>query len=174
MMADWAEEQAKANVTIKVMNDMIKKKRDGLIATGNETTRKNMITKLMGQVMAYMTAESRRMVMKWTQMDAKDPADPESTLKAILSKKHMKSLIGCLFLKQLWLLTCMLTVLWMKQQSWKCQKFDDAIEECETMGATVTDEMKIIYLMKNINEKIFEQTLILLGSVLTRKTFPDK
>jgi hypothetical protein len=27
-------------------------------------------------------------------------------------------------------------------------RFDDAIEECETMGAAVTDEMKCIYLMK--------------------------
>jgi Pyruvate/2-oxoacid:ferredoxin oxidoreductase delta subunit len=54
------------------------------------------------------------------------------------------------------------------------QKFDDVIEECETMGATISDEMKRIYLMKNINEKIFEQTLILWRGVITRKVFPDK
>ena len=54
------------------------------------------------------------------------------------------------------------------------QKFDDAIEECETMVATVTDEMKRIYWMKNLNEKIFEQTLVLWHGVLTRKSFPDK
>jgi hypothetical protein len=41
------------------------------------------------------------------------------------------------------------------------QKFDDAVEECETMGATVTDEMKRIYLIKNLNKRIFKQTLIL-------------
>jgi hypothetical protein len=54
------------------------------------------------------------------------------------------------------------------------QRFDDAIEECETMGAAVTDEIKCIYLMKNVNKKIFEQTLILWHGVLTRKSFPDK
>jgi hypothetical protein len=54
------------------------------------------------------------------------------------------------------------------------QKFDDAIEECETMGATVTDKMKRIYLIKNVNEKIFEQMLVLWRGVLTQKSFPDK
>jgi len=34
--------------------------------------------------------------------------------------------------------------------------------------------MKRIYLMKNINEKIFEQMLVLWREVLTRKAFPDK
>jgi hypothetical protein len=42
------------------------------------------------------------------------------------------------------------------------------------MGETVTDEMKLIFLMKNVNEKIFEHTLLLWRGVLTRKSFPDK
>jgi hypothetical protein len=54
------------------------------------------------------------------------------------------------------------------------QKFDDAIKECETMGANVTDEMKRIYLMKNVNEKkFFKQTLALWRGVLTRKSFQN-
>lgn len=56
-------------------------------------------------------------------------------------------------------------------QAW-LQRFDDAVEECETMGTTLMDETKRIYLMHNLNEKIFEQTLVLWRSVLTRKTFP--
>ncbi len=44
--------------------------------------RKNTITKLMGQVMADMTSESRRMVMKWVRNETKDLTDPESILKA--------------------------------------------------------------------------------------------
>ncbi len=36
----------------------------------------------MGQIMGDMTPESRRMVMKWTHSEIKDPADPESALKA--------------------------------------------------------------------------------------------
>jgi hypothetical protein len=196
MMADWAEEQAKANATIKATNDTIKKKRDEIIATGNETTRKNMITKLMGQVMADMTAESRHMVMEWTRLDAKDPADPESALKADTIKEAYEK-FDWLFIFEAAMVThlhadCTVdetTILECQEkainklkslkheqgsiQVW-LQKFDDAIEECETMGATVTDKMKRIYLMNNINEKIFEQTLILWQGVLTRKTFPDK
>jgi hypothetical protein len=61
--------------------------------------------------------------------------------KAITELKNMKHKQGSI---QVWL-----------------QKFDDAIEECETIGAMVTDEMKHIYLMENVNEKIFEQTLVL-------------
>jgi hypothetical protein len=41
-------------------------------------------------------------------------------------------------------------------------------------GATVTDEVKRIYLMKNINEKIFKWTLFLWCRGLTWKSFPDK
>jgi hypothetical protein len=57
-------------------------------------------------------------------------------------------------------------------QMW-LQRFDDAIKECEIICATVTDDMKRIYLMQNVNEKIFEQTLILWRGVLTRKSFPN-
>jgi predicted nucleic acid-binding Zn-ribbon protein len=58
-MAEWADEQAKINATIKATNDTIKKQRNEIIARGNETTHKNTITKLMGQVMADTTSESR-------------------------------------------------------------------------------------------------------------------
>ncbi len=34
--------------------------------------------------------------------------------------------------------------------------------------------MKRIYLMKNVNEKIFEQVLVLWQGIHTRKLFPDK
>jgi hypothetical protein len=57
-------------------------------------------------------------------------------------------------------------------QAW-LPRFDDAGDECETLGATSTDETKRIYLMRNLNEKIFEQTLVLWRGILTRKTFPD-
>jgi hypothetical protein len=70
------------NVTIKATNDTIKKQRDEIIAKGNESTRMNMITKLLGQVMTDMTSESRRMVMKWARTETKDLTDPESALKA--------------------------------------------------------------------------------------------
>ena len=35
------------------------------------------------------------------------------------------------------------------------QKFDDVIEEWKTTWATVTDEIKMIYLMKNVNKNCF-------------------
>jgi 8-oxo-dGTP pyrophosphatase MutT (NUDIX family) len=41
-----------------------------------------MITKLMGQVMGDMTAEPRRMAMKWNRTETKDPNDPESASMA--------------------------------------------------------------------------------------------
>jgi hypothetical protein len=41
------------------------------------------------------------------------------------------------------------------------------------MGAVITDETKRIYLMRNLNEKIFEQALVLWKGVLTRSTFPQ-
>ncbi len=52
MMADWTEQQTKLNATIKATYDTIKKQRDEIIDKGNESTRKNMMTKLMGQVLA--------------------------------------------------------------------------------------------------------------------------
>ncbi len=61
MMADWAEVQAKINAEIKAKNDTIKKQRDEIVAKGNE----NVITGLIGKVLADMTVESRRMVQNW-------------------------------------------------------------------------------------------------------------
>jgi hypothetical protein len=46
---------------------------------------------LMGQVMADMTIESRRMVVKWVRSETKDSADPESVLKAdTIKEAHEK------------------------------------------------------------------------------------
>jgi hypothetical protein len=82
MMATWATRQAGRNAEIQANNDAIKKQRDEIIAKGNEAARKNMITSLMGKFLGDMTAESRQMIMKWQRVEAKDPNDPESILKA--------------------------------------------------------------------------------------------
>jgi hypothetical protein len=52
---------------------MIKKETDELITKGNDKARRNTIIKLMGQVMGEMTAESRRMIMKWKRTEPTDP-----------------------------------------------------------------------------------------------------
>jgi len=41
MMAQWAEEQAKLNATIKATNDTIKKQRDEIITKGNDATQEH-------------------------------------------------------------------------------------------------------------------------------------
>ena len=86
------------------------------------------------------------------------------------------SLQSYLHLKQQWLLIYIQKSLKHEGgslQAW-LQRFDDAVEECKTTEATTTDEMKCIYLMRNLNKKILQQILVLLcGVLLTRKTFPD-
>ena len=74
--------QVRINAIIKVTNDAIKKQCDEIITRGKESTHKKMTTKLMGQVMADMTTEFKHMVMKWVRNETKDPAVPESALKA--------------------------------------------------------------------------------------------
>jgi hypothetical protein len=64
-MAEWAEAQVEHNKEIQAQNESIKKQRDDIISKGNETAFKNTITQFLGKVMGDMTAESRRMVMKW-------------------------------------------------------------------------------------------------------------
>lgn len=54
------------------------------------------------------------------------------------------------------------------------QKFDDAIQEGEMMGAMVTNKMKKNKSNENVSKKIFESTITLWQGVLTRKSFPDK
>lgn len=58
MVVEWAEAQAAQNAKIQANNDAVKKQRDEIIAKGKVVTRRNTITKLMGQVMGDMTAES--------------------------------------------------------------------------------------------------------------------
>jgi hypothetical protein len=195
MMVDWAEVQAKTNAEIKAKNDTIKKQRDEIVAKGNETARKNVITGLMGKVLADMTVESQRMVQNWKRMEAKDPYDPQSVLMADNMEEAYQK-YDWLFVFEAAMVTHLHadssvdgTAILERQelaqeklkstkheggslQAW-LQRFDDAVEECETMGAMITDETKPIYLMRNLNEKIFEQTLVFWRGVLTRKTFPD-
>ena len=52
------------------------------------------------------------------------------------------------------------------------QKFDNVIEECKTVGATVTDEMKRIYLMKNINEEIIQADIDFVVQGADKESFP--
>jgi hypothetical protein len=40
-------------------------------------------------------------------------------------------------------------------------KFEDQLEVCDALGCKVTDHTKRLYLMENLNTKIFEQTLLL-------------
>ena len=51
-------------------------------------------------------------------------------------------------------------------------KFEDQLEVCDALGCKVTDHTKRLYLMENLNTKIFEQTLLLWKSTLTRSSFP--
>lgn len=53
-------------------------------------------------------------------------------------------------------------------------KFEDQLEVCDALGCKVTEHSKRLYLMENLNTKIFEQTLVLWKSTLTRSTFPTK
>jgi hypothetical protein len=48
MMTEWAETQAARSAEIQARNDSIKKERDEIITKGNDTARRNIITKLMG------------------------------------------------------------------------------------------------------------------------------
>jgi hypothetical protein len=163
---------------------------------GNESTHKNTITKVIGQVMADIASESRCMVMKWVRSETKEPADPESALKADTIEKAYEKYDGLFVFEAAMVMhlhaDCTVdetTILEHQEkaiaklknrkheqgsiQVW-LQKFVNAIEKCETTGATVTDEIKRIYLMKNVSKKIFEQMLVLWCGVLTRKLFPDK
>jgi hypothetical protein len=135
--------------------------------------------------------------MKWVRNNAKDTADPESAFKKKETIEDANEKYDWLFMFEAnmgthihadctvddtTILECQekamtkLKSLKHKQgciQVW-LQRFDDAIEECETMGAMGTDEMKRIYLMKNINEKTYEQTEVMWCGVLMKKSFPDK
>ncbi len=155
MMAEWAKQQAIANAEIQARNDAIKKQRDEIIAKGSEAARKNTITKVMGQVLGDMTSESRIMVMKWTRTEAKDPLDPESALKADDIKEAYEK-YGWLFIFEAAMVThlhsdCTVDATTILERQEKAinklkhlkhesgsiqlwlQKFDDTIEECETM-----------------------------------------
>jgi hypothetical protein len=74
--------------------------------------------------------------MKWKWTEPKDPNDPTSMLMAdtIIEAYHMYD----------WLFVFEATMV--------THLHADMIEECETMGSTLTDEMRQTHLMKNLNE----------------------
>jgi hypothetical protein len=51
-------------------------------------------------------------------------------------------------------------------------KFKDQLNVCQALGCTNTDKTKGLYFMENLNNKIFEQTLLLWKNTLTRTSFP--
>jgi hypothetical protein len=52
-------------------------------------------------------------------------------------------------------------------------KFEDQIDVCQALGCTINDKTKWLYFMENLNQKIFEQMLLLWKSTLTRSSFPQ-
>jgi hypothetical protein len=52
-------------------------------------------------------------------------------------------------------------------------KFEDQIDVCQALGCTINDRTKRLYFMENLNQKIFEQMLMLWKSTLTRSSFPQ-
>jgi hypothetical protein len=148
----------------------------------------------MGQVMGDMTAESRRMIMKLGRAEHIDPNDPASvTMADTINEVYQK--YDWLFVFEAVMVThlhadctvdatailerqekAIQELKTMKQEMGSLQmwlkRVDDAIEECETFRATLTDDMQLAYLMQNLNEKIFEQMLLLWrGVLLTRTNF---
>jgi hypothetical protein len=149
----------------------------------------------MGQVMGDMTAESQQMIMKWRRTEPKDSNDPTSALMAD-SIEEAYQIYDWLFVFEAAMVThlhgdCTMdaTAILERQekvlnklktmkhetgsmQMW-LQCFADAIEERETLGAMLMDEMQHAYLMQNLNKQIFEQKLVLWRGVITRTTFPQ-
>ena len=192
MFADWAKKQLILNAEIKTKNDNLKKMRDEIIARGGEA-RKTMISTIIGKVLADMTEDSRQRILQWKRTEKKDPNDPQTPLTADDMEQA--------YTLQDWLLVfeiAMVTHLHVDQavddtamlqrqemqleklkrlkhesgslEKWLL-KFEDQLEVCDALGCKVTDHTKRLYLMENLNSKIFEQTLMLWKSTLQGHPF---
>lgn len=135
---------------------------------------------MTGQVMGDMMAESHRIIMKLTRIEPKGPTEPASALMV----DTIEVVYDWLFVFEAamathWHADCTVNATAILERQEKAvnelkttkqesgllqmwlQCFDDAVEECETLGAMLTDDMQRTYLMHNLNEKIFEQMLLL-------------
>jgi hypothetical protein len=56
-------------------------------------------------------------------------------------------------------------------EKWIMQ-FEDQLDVCDALQCKVSDNTKRLFFMENLNPRIFEQTIIMWKSTLTRASFP--
>jgi len=178
MFASWARKQLILNAEIKTKNDNLKKMRDEIIARGGEA-RKTMISTIIGKVLADMTEDSRQRILQWKRTEKKDPNDPQSPLTADCMEQAYElqdwllvfeiAMVTHLHVDQAVDDTAMLQRQEMQLEKLKklkhesgslekwLLKFEDQLEVCDALGCKVTDHTKRLYLMENLNSKIFDK-----------------
>jgi hypothetical protein len=52
-------------------------------------------------------------------------------------------------------------------------RFEGQLDICDALQCNITDSMKRLYFMENLNPKIFDQTIIMWKSTLTRMAFQN-
>jgi len=164
--------------------------RDEIIVRDGEA-RKTMISTIIGKVLADMTEDSRQRIFQWKRTEKKYPNDPQYPLTADCMEQAYElqdwllvfeiAMVTHLHVVQAVDETVMLQSQEMQFKKLKHEsgslekwliKFEDQLEVCDVLGCEVTDHTKRLYLMENLNAKIFEQTLLLWKSTLTRSSFP--
>ena len=195
LFGQWATTQATINADIKTRNENKKKQRDEIISRGGEA-RKTMISTIIGSTLADMSIDSRQKVIAWKRANPTDPADPQKGLIADDMEEAYE--------KQDWLFVfeaAMATHLQvdaavddtavLQRQEKQLEKlkatkheygslerwilrFEDQLDICDALQCNVTDNTKRLYFMENLNPKIFEQTILMWKSTLTRASFPKK
>jgi hypothetical protein len=193
LFSTWATIQAQNNADIKTRNENKKKQRDEIISHGGDA-RKTTINTIIGTTLADMSVDSRQRVLKWKRAIPTDPADPFAKLTADNMEEAYE--------KQDWLFVfeaAMATHLQvdaavdataeLQRQEKQMEKlkntkhefgslekwimrYEDQLDICDALQCNVSDMMKRLYFMENLNPKNFEQTLIEWKSTFTRASFP--
>ena len=192
IFASWVERRSVENANIRTLNDSVKIMRDEIIRRGGEK-RRDIINNIIGSALSDMTIDSRQRVVNWKRTGVN--VQEQSSITAMnLEEAYMKQ--DWLFVFEAAIATHLqvdvavdeTTVLQRQEmqlekfkktkhengslEKW-IMKYEDQIDVCKALGCTIDDRTKRLYFMENLHQKIFEQTLLMWKSTLTRPSFPQ-
>ena len=183
----WRQTQLQENPRRKALNEVAKTKIDLEVKAFKE--RGDTKSKIMGEVMEDMTRASRDRIEKFIMQEAEDEDEPRTLEDA-------REQGDWLFVFQAARETHMfqgitedrVLMMYEKQEQEReylarmkhvsgdlnrwIARFEDQVETCETIGAVITEEAKILYFMNNLNDTIFSDVKANFADLSTRALFP--
>ena len=182
----WRQAQLQENARRKALNEVAKTKIDLEVKDFKE--RGDTKSKIMGEVLEDMTRASRDRIEKFIKQEVEDEDEPRTLEEAREQGDWLFVFQAARETHMFQGITEDRVLMYEKQEQEReylarmkhvsgdlnrwITRFEDQVETCETIGAVITEEAKILYFMNNLNDTIFSHVKANFADLSTRALFP--